>query len=131
MPRSVTWTKAMPEGLNWESIEPAPPINGKHTYNWIAPDALIREYQEAGFRNIHIYTEARSPWACSKPKPLIGSESQLPKSEYLKDYAAVRRDTIIVGVSNRIEIWSKDNWQKFYGNSQPTFEEIAEKLLDI
>lgn len=51
--------------------------------------------------------------------------------QYLKDFAQIRRDVIIVGVSNRIEIWSKDLWYKFYGDSRQSFEEIAEKLMDI
>ena len=50
-------------------------------------------------------------------------------AQYLKDYAGIKRDVIIVGVSNRIEIWSKDIWEEFYKHSQPSFEEIAEKLV--
>lgn len=50
--------------------------------------------------------------------------------QYLKNFAQIKRDVIIVGVSNRIEIWSKEKWQEFYGNWQPSFEEIAEKLWE-
>jgi MraZ protein len=50
--------------------------------------------------------------------------------QYLKDYAAIRKEVIIVGVSNRIEIWSKDKWQEYYGIWHQSFEEIAEKLID-
>ena len=51
--------------------------------------------------------------------------------QFLKDFAGIRRDVMIVGVSSRIEIWSKDKWQEFYGSNQPVFEEIAEQLMDI
>jgi len=51
--------------------------------------------------------------------------------QYLKDFAQIKRDVLIVGVSNRIEIWSKDLWGKFYSDSRQSFEEIAEKLMDI
>ncbi|MCK9604722.1 MAG: division/cell wall cluster transcriptional repressor MraZ [Candidatus Omnitrophica bacterium] len=51
--------------------------------------------------------------------------------QYLKDFAAIKKDVVIVGVSNRIEIWARDEWGKFYGNSRQSFEEISEKLLDI
>lgn len=50
--------------------------------------------------------------------------------QYLKDFAHIKKDVMIVGVSNRIEIWAKDKWQEFYGSSQQSFEEIAEKLMD-
>ncbi|MEW6101415.1 MAG: division/cell wall cluster transcriptional repressor MraZ [Candidatus Omnitrophota bacterium] len=49
---------------------------------------------------------------------------------YLKDYALIKREVVIVGVSNRIEIWCKEKWQEFYSNSRQSFEEIAEKLMD-
>jgi len=50
--------------------------------------------------------------------------------QYLKDFADIKKDVVIVGVSNRIEIWSKDKWQEFYGNSRQSFESIAEKLIE-
>lgn len=50
---------------------------------------------------------------------------------YLKDYASIRRDTVIVGVANRIEIWDKGSWGKFYTNSSDSFEQIAENLLTL
>jgi len=50
---------------------------------------------------------------------------------YLKEYAKIKRDIVIVGVSSRIEIWSKEIWQDFYTSSKESFEDIAEKLLDL
>jgi MraZ protein len=51
-------------------------------------------------------------------------------AQYLKDYAGIKKDVVIVGVSNRIEIWAKDKWDLFYGTWRPSFEEIAEKIID-
>jgi MraZ protein len=51
--------------------------------------------------------------------------------QYLKDFAEIKKDVVIVGVSNRIEIWAKDTWRDFYSNSRQSFEEIAEKLMDV
>ena len=50
--------------------------------------------------------------------------------QYIKDFAQIKRDVVIVGVSNRIEIWAKDKWEEFYKSSQPSFEEISEKLIE-
>jgi len=35
---------------------------------------------------------------------------------YLKTYARIQKDTLLVGVSNRIEIWDADTWASFYDN---------------
>ena len=51
----------------------------------------------------------------------------LPK--YLKDFADIKRDIMIIGVSNRIEIWAKEMWRDYYEGSKGSFEEIAEKLM--
>ena len=50
---------------------------------------------------------------------------------YLKDYANIKRDTILIGVSNRIEIWDKKSWNGFYENSSESFEQIAENILSL
>lgn len=48
---------------------------------------------------------------------------------YLKDYAQIKRDVVIIGVSNRIEIWGKDQWHNFYNENLESFEGTAEKLI--
>jgi len=50
--------------------------------------------------------------------------------QYLKDFAEIKRDVVVVGVSSRVEIWSKEKWEEFYSNSKQSFEQIAEKLVD-
>ncbi|OGW80699.1 MAG: cell division/cell wall cluster transcriptional repressor MraZ [Omnitrophica bacterium RIFCSPHIGHO2_02_FULL_51_18] len=49
--------------------------------------------------------------------------------EYLKEYAQIKRDVVIVGVSNRMEIWSKEAWAAFYKNTKDSFEKIAENMF--
>ena len=51
----------------------------------------------------------------------------LPK--YLKDFAEIRRDIIFIGVSNRMEVWSKEVWHEYYKTSKGSYEEIAERLM--
>jgi len=51
----------------------------------------------------------------------------IPK--YLKDFAGIKKDVMIIGVSNRIEVWSKEAWQEYYNSSKESFEDIAEKLM--
>ena len=50
---------------------------------------------------------------------------------YLKDFAGIKRDTMIIGVSGRIEIWDSGLWREFYANSKNSFEQTAEKILDV
>ncbi len=50
--------------------------------------------------------------------------------QYLKDFAELKKEIVLVGVSSRVEIWSGDAWKQFYGTWRPSFEEIAEKLIE-
>jgi MraZ protein len=49
---------------------------------------------------------------------------------YLKDYAGIKKEVYVIGVSNRIEIWSKEMWEEYYSKSKDTFEDVAEKLIE-
>ena len=47
----------------------------------------------------------------------------------LKEFAQIKQDAVIVGVSNRMEIWAKEKWQAFYESSRQSFEEVAERVM--
>ncbi|GJM81340.1 cell division protein MraZ [compost metagenome] len=49
----------------------------------------------------------------------------------LRQYAKLEKDCVVLGVSNRVEIWSKDTWEQYFQQSEDTFNEIAEKLVDF
>lgn len=51
--------------------------------------------------------------------------------QYLKEYAEIKSDVVVVGVSDRIEIWAKEKWKDFFKNSMGSFENLAEKLLEF
>lgn len=51
--------------------------------------------------------------------------------EHLRQYAELDRDVVIVGVSNRLEIWDKSNWIKYVEEAESSYVEIAEELTDL
>ena len=50
---------------------------------------------------------------------------------YLKNYADIKKEIVLIGVSSRIEIWSKEKWEGFYKETKDSFEDVAEKLIDL
>ena len=48
---------------------------------------------------------------------------------YLKDFAGIKKDVMIVGLSNRIEIWNKDSWKNYFDTWKESVEEVAERLV--
>lgn len=52
----------------------------------------------------------------------------IPQS--LLEYAAVKKEIVSIGVSNRVEIWSKESWEE-YNNSNIDFDDIAEQMSEL
>ena len=52
----------------------------------------------------------------------------IPQS--LLEYAAVKKEIVSIGVSNRVEIWSKEKWEE-YNNSNIDFDDIAEQMSEL
>jgi len=50
--------------------------------------------------------------------------------DYLKSHAVIHTDVIIIGVSDRIEIWSREKWKEFFETNKGSFEDLAEKLIE-
>jgi MraZ protein len=49
----------------------------------------------------------------------------------LREFAQLEKDAIIVGVSDRLEIWSKTHWERYVTEAEKTYEETAEELADL
>ncbi|MBO8126024.1 MAG: division/cell wall cluster transcriptional repressor MraZ [Firmicutes bacterium] len=53
----------------------------------------------------------------------------LPKN--LLEYAGIDKDAVVIGVSTRVEIWSKAEWESYSEDAADSFEEIAEHIVDL
>ena len=50
-------------------------------------------------------------------------------SSNLKDYARIKKECVIIGAGDRIEIWDKDEWNNFMNTYEDKVSDIAENLL--
>ncbi len=51
--------------------------------------------------------------------------------QYLRDYAGIEKEVMIIGVADRVEIWDEASLKEYFGNADDNFEELAEKLVDF
>ncbi|MFT4416119.1 division/cell wall cluster transcriptional repressor MraZ [Fredinandcohnia humi] len=47
----------------------------------------------------------------------------------LLTYAGLEKECVVLGVSNRIEIWSKPKWEEYFVASEDSFSDIAENMI--
>ena len=48
----------------------------------------------------------------------------------LVTYAKLEKECVIIGVNDRLEIWSKDSWEKFFNDNEKDLSNIAENLFE-
>ena len=44
-------------------------------------------------------------------------------------YAKLKKDCIIIGVDDRLEVWSKDSWNAFIDETEDNLSDIADELF--
>jgi MraZ protein len=49
----------------------------------------------------------------------------------LINYAGLNKDCIVIGVNDRLEIWSEENWNKFFEAKESDLSDIAENLFEV
>ena len=49
----------------------------------------------------------------------------------LRQYAAIERDVVLVAMTKRFEIWSRERWEAFLPSAQQRIEGLGAKLADL
>ncbi len=50
---------------------------------------------------------------------------------YLREYAGLKKQTIVAGLYSRIEIWDSEAWRGYKAKTESQSDEIAEKLGEL
>ena len=48
----------------------------------------------------------------------------------LVSYAELKKECVIIGVGDRLEIWSSEKWNNFYEENKENLSNIAENIFD-
>lgn len=61
----------------------------------------------------------------------LDKQGRINIPQTLREYAHLEKNCRVVGVSDRIEIWSEERWQAFANEAEENFEELAESMIDF
>lgn len=61
----------------------------------------------------------------------VAPQGRIGLPQNLKQFADIKKEVVIIGVGNRIEIWDQNRWNQFYSKNKTNFEEMAEDLFQI
>lgn len=59
----------------------------------------------------------------------IDKQGRINIPSTLMQHAHLLKECVVLGVSNRIEIWAKDAWETYFSESEQSFNEIAENMI--
>lgn len=59
------------------------------------------------------------------------NQGRITLPEYLRDFASLKRSIIVAGLYNHLEIWNKEDWDKYKSDSEKNSNVIAEELGDL
>ena len=49
----------------------------------------------------------------------------------LREHSRLEKDAVVIGVSTRIEIWSKSEWESYNNDDNLSYDKIAEKMAEL
>ena len=61
----------------------------------------------------------------------IDSQGRVVIPPNFREFAKLLKEVVIVGVSNRAEIWNKENWEKYISDSSFDSAEIAKAMEEM
>ncbi len=61
----------------------------------------------------------------------VDKQGRINIPQGLRKYASLEKECNVIGVSNRIEFWASDSWEDYVTDSEESFAEIAENLMDF
>ena len=61
----------------------------------------------------------------------IDKQGRINLPPTLRDFAHLEKECVVIGVSERIEIWSQEKWAAFSLETEENFDELAETMIDF
>ena len=57
-------------------------------------------------------------------------QGRIKITKQLKDYASLTKDCVVIGVNDRLELWSKEKWNAFVEESKEDLSDLADHLFE-
>lgn len=61
----------------------------------------------------------------------VDKQGRINIPQVLRDFADLTKEVVIIGVSSRIELWSKERWNEYNNDDAMDMNEIAEQMADL
>ena len=92
--------------------------------------AKVAELERLSSTNSNARRFARSFFSAAQ-QAVPDKQGRILLSSALRKHAGLLKDVVTLGVSNRLEIWDCEYWERYNEDGADEYEAVAEKLADI
>ena len=58
----------------------------------------------------------------------VDKQGRIILPEYLREFSGIKKEVVIAGLYNRLEIWNAEEWEKYKEKTEKESNEIAEQM---
>jgi len=61
----------------------------------------------------------------------VDKQGRIMLPEYLRSFAGLKKNVVVAGLYNRLELWDQKNWEAYKTKSEKDSENIAEDMFEL
>ncbi len=61
----------------------------------------------------------------------LDKQGRIVIPQHLREHAALEKDVYVIGVSTKVEVWSKENWEKYSMETKQSYEGFAQNIVNL
>ena len=61
----------------------------------------------------------------------LDKQGRVVLPEYLREYAGMKKNLVLAGLFNRLEVWDEEKWEKYKKQVESDADSVAEKLGEL
>jgi MraZ protein len=94
-------------------------------------EEITKKLKELMFTNQKARTFQRLFFSRSSSFVTCDKQGRIIIPQLHKDYAGLKKEVVIIGVMDRIEVWDLQHWNEFEEDNEQNFERDAEDLFRL
>lgn len=61
----------------------------------------------------------------------VDKQGRIILPEYLRKFASLKKEVVVAGLYNRLELWDTDSWEKYKKAAEQKSNDIAEQMFEL
>ena len=91
-------------------------------------DAFTQKFKNASQTDARMRAYGRMLFALASEQ-VPDKQGRITVTPELREYAALERDCVVIGIYDRIEIWDPQRWESYSAEQEEKFSDLSEEVF--